>query len=86
MANDFLVVTPVFFTSIGKVEVACNTRFWVSIVALSKSVPMSKVTDNDMFPSPELVDCMYSMFSTPFTFCSMGVATACSTLRALAPR
>src|SRR2546430_367154 len=49
------------------------------------SVSMSNVTVNAMVPSLALVDCMYSMSSTPFICCSSGVATDCSTVTASAP-
>jgi hypothetical protein len=49
------------------------------------SVSMSNVTVNCIDPSLPLVDCMYSMSSTPFTCCSSGVATDCSMVTASAP-
>src|ERR1700747_763484 len=38
-----------------------------------------------MVPSLAFVDIMYSMLSTPFICCSIGVATDCSIVRASAP-
>ena len=81
----FLVVTPCAMTSWASRDWACPTRFWVSVLAVSRSVPTSKVTLSCMRPSPELSDFMYSMWSTPLICCSMGVATDCSTTSALAP-
>jgi hypothetical protein len=37
------------------------------------------------WPSPELTDCMYSMFSTPLISCSSGAATVSAIVSAVAP-
>src|SRR5450432_4633126 len=84
-ARDFFVLMPRFFTAAGREGFAADTRFCVSIFALSRLVPTSKDTCIVVVPSLALIDCMYNMFSTPFTCCSMGVATACSTFSAFAP-
>jgi len=62
-------------------DTALRTRTW----ALSGSVPSLKVTV--MVTPPSEVDCeyMYSMSSTPFTSCSIGVATVSATTCADAP-
>src|SRR5436190_23502885 len=49
------------------------------------SVSTPNVTTSCIVPSFAFVDCMYSMFSTPFICCSSGAATACSIVRASAP-
>src|SRR5580692_8077483 len=48
-------------------------------------VSIPKVTVRFMVPSFALVDWMYSMRSTPFICCSIGVATDCSMVSASAP-
>src|SRR6185436_18135622 len=48
-------------------------------------VSTSKVTVSVIVPSLALVDCMYSMSSTPLICCSSGVATDCSIVTASAP-
>src|SRR6185436_16877387 len=48
-------------------------------------VSTSKVTVSVIVPSLALVDCMYSMSSTPLICCSSGVATDCSIVCASAP-
>ena len=52
---------------------------------MSTLVPRAKVTVWVSVPSFPLVDWRYSMLSTPFICCSMGVATDCSTVSASAP-
>jgi len=81
----FFTVIPSRRTSSGSLGSASATRFCTSTCALSMSVPGLKVTVSTIDPS--LVDCedRYSMSSTPFTSCSMGVATVSMTTRALAP-
>ena len=85
--NDscFLTVIPRRLTSSGTVAWASDTRFCTSTFDISRSEPTSKEIVRFMRPSLELTDFMYSMFSTPLTFCSSGVATDCSTTSALAP-
>src|SRR5258705_11841015 len=62
-----------------------ETAFRTSTCALSGSVPSLKVTV--MVTVPSEVDCeyMYSMSSTPFTSCSIGVATVSAATCADAP-
>ena len=81
----FLTVSPCATASAGNRDSACATRFWVSMLAVSMSLPTSNVTLNCIRPSLELSDFMYSMRSTPLTCCSIGVATDCSTASAPAP-
>src|SRR5437763_2772817 len=53
--------------------------------AVSRSVPMSKVTASVYEPSLPICEDMYIMFSTPLTCCSIGAATVSATTWALAP-
>ncbi|MNT62409.1 hypothetical protein D3C72_2001290 [compost metagenome] len=84
-ASAFLTLTPLRLTSSGSCAEPSDTRFCTSTLEMSRSEPTSKATDRVICPLPALVDFMYSMFSTPLTFCSSGVATDCSTFTALAP-
>ena len=75
-----LTVTPCRRTSSGSLGSAIDTRFWTSTVAMSMSVPMSKVTVNAYEPSAALLEDIDSMFSTPLTSCSIGAATVSATI------
>ena len=46
---------------------------------------MSKVTVAEKPPELELVDSIYNIPGVPLSCCSIGVATACATVNALAP-
>ena len=81
----FLTVMPRRLTSSGMLAWASETRFCTNTFDMSRSEPTSNETVRFTLPSLALTDFMYSMFSTPLTFCSNGVATDCSTTSALAP-
>ena len=76
---------PVRRTSSGKRGSASATRFCTSTWARSRSVPTSNVTVSCIVPSLIACDVIYSMLSTPFTSCSIGVATVSAIVCALAP-
>ncbi len=76
---------PFCITSAGRRDSANLTRFCISTAARSALVSMSKVTVAEKPPELELLDSMYIMPGVPLSSCSMGVATACETVRALAP-
>src|ERR1700761_9674143 len=78
-------VKPKRLTTAGNNGVAILTRFCTSSAATSILVPMLKVTLIDIRPLLVLLLCMYSMPGVPFTCCSIGVATVCSTVCASAP-
>src|ERR1700690_3875789 len=78
-------VSPNWFTSTGMLGSACATRFWAFTWSALRSVPTSKVTLTVIVPSFAFTDCRYSMSSTPFICCSIGVATDCSIVSASAP-
>src|ERR1700761_510732 len=80
-----LTVKPRRLTTAGNKGVAILTRFCTSNAATSMSVPILKVTFICISPLLVLLLCMYSMPGVPFTCCSMGVATVCSTVCASAP-
>src|SRR4051794_1486486 len=81
----FLTLTPIVWTTEGRLGAAMAVRFCTSTWAMLISVPTSKVTSRVYEPS--LLDCedMYSMWSTPLTCCSIGAATVSATTWALAP-
>ena len=54
---------------------------WSKLTLLSTS----NVTNSCKVLSLALIDCMYSILSTPFICCSIGVATDCSIVTASAP-
>src|SRR5690606_27443066 len=56
-----------------------------SSVAMSMSVPTSKVTFIDIWPVLVLVEDKYAIPGVPLTWVSIGVATDCSTVIASAP-
>src|ERR1035438_4678260 len=64
---------------------ACATRFWALTWSALRSVPTSNVTRTVIVPSFAFTDWRYSMSSTPFICCSIGVATDCSIVSASAP-
>src|SRR5512140_3726142 len=64
---------------------ACATRIWAFTWSALRSVPTSKVTRTVIVPSFAFTDWRYSMSSTPFICCSIGVATDCSIVTASAP-
>ena len=72
-------------TSSGRRGWATATRFCTSTCAWSMSTPGLKVTLTVSWPSPVDCDEMYSMSSTPFTSCSIGVATVSAITSADAP-
>ena len=77
--------TPCCLTAAGRVGSASEMRFCTLTVAMSGSVPSSKVIVSIYEPSePELL-LMYIMPSTPFTCCSIGTPTVSATVRASAP-
>ena len=78
-------VTPIWRTCSGRRGSARATRFWTSTWAVSRSVPGLKVTVTLTTPSAVEDDCRYSMFSTPFTSCSIGAATVSDRVSAEAP-
>src|SRR4051812_292567 len=85
LGDFFFVVTPIRLTSSGSLAWAMATRFWTSTWAVSRFVPSSNVTSRFIWPSFVHLDDMYSIRSTPFTSCSIGVATVSATTLALAP-
>jgi hypothetical protein len=82
---DFRITMPYWLTSVGRFGSACAMRFCTLTWSMFGSVATSKVTTSCIDPSLPLIDCMYSMLSTPFICCSSGVATACSIVLASAP-
>jgi hypothetical protein len=60
-------------------------RLLTLIAFRSGSEPIAKVMLIISCPSPELTDCMYSMFSTPLISCSSGAATVSAIVSAVAP-
>ena len=64
---------------------ACASRFWTFTWSVLMSVSAANVTVSCIVLSFALVDWMYSMLSTPFICCSIGVATDCSIVTASAP-
>ena len=78
-------VTPRRCTSSGRRGVATETRFCTSTCAISTSVPGLNTTLMFSVPSPTDCEVMYSMLSTPFTSCSIGVATVSASTSAEAP-
>jgi hypothetical protein len=54
----FCTVTPTAFTSAGRRDCACDTRFWTSMAARSGSRVTSKVTVICEAPSFVLVEVM----------------------------
>ena len=85
LAACFSISIPFCTTSAGKRDSASLMRFWISTAARSGLVEMSKVTVAENPPELELFDSMYNMPGVPFNSCSIGVATACETVSALAP-
>ena len=85
LEDCFSTLIPFCTTSAGRRDSASFTRFWISTAASSAFVDMSNVTVIDKPPELELLDSMYNMPGVPFNSCSMGVATACETVTALAP-
>ena len=81
----FSTEIPFCITSAGRRDSASFTRFCISTAAKSGSAEMSNVTVAEKPPELELLDSIYSMPGVPFSSCSMGVATACDTVSALAP-
>ncbi len=82
---DFLTCTPSRWTSSGSRGKASCTRFCVNICATFRSVPIRNVTVTVSLPSPVDWLLMYSMFSTPLSCCSSGVATVRAMVSADAP-
>jgi hypothetical protein len=56
--RDFLTETPYCLTELGSFGVAWVTRFWVSTLAMSRSVPTSNETSSVKVPSLALMDFM----------------------------
>ncbi len=54
----FLTVTPCWVTSCGSRDWACETRFWVSTLAMSRSISTWNDTSSSMRPSLVLSDFM----------------------------
>jgi hypothetical protein len=78
-------VIPKRWTSSGSRGSATAMRLVTLTVAMSASVPSSKVTVMLIWPSLALADDMYSMSSVPLTCSSIGSVTVRSTTSALAP-
>jgi hypothetical protein len=78
-------VTPRRWTVSGRRGCATATRFCTSTWSVSMLVPGLNTTSIDRVPSPTDCEVMYSMLSTPFTSCSIGVATVSDTTCADAP-
>src|SRR5262249_1690811 len=85
LGDFFFVETPIALTVSGSEGRARLTRFCTSTCAMSRFVPSSNVTVRLYPPSFVHWDDMYSIFSTPFTCCSIGAATVSRTTEALAP-
>src|SRR5262245_43676843 len=81
----FCTVTPTWRTSCGSRGCAMATRFCTCTWAMSRLVPRSKVTAMVKRPSAVEFDDMYSMFSTPLIWSSMGATTVEATTSELAP-
>jgi hypothetical protein len=54
----FSTFTPCLVTSSGRTGMAMFTRFWVSTVDMSGSVPIAKVTVRSRLPSLPLFEAM----------------------------
>ncbi len=78
-------VTPCCFTAAGSCGSAWAMRFCTFTVALSMSVPSSKVMVSIYEPSEPDSLLMYIMPSTPLTCCSMGTPMVSATVAASAP-
>ena len=85
LADSFSTEIPFCTTSAGSLDSASLTLFCTSTAARSGSLEMSNVRVAEKLPELVLVDSMYSMPGVPFSSCSIGVATACATVCALAP-
>ena len=57
-ASDFFTVTPYFLTDCGICGMACETRFCVSTLSMSRFEPTSNDTLSVSVPSLALVDFM----------------------------
>ena len=82
---DFLIGDAEFFTSCGKLRLGLREAVLHEHVV---DVDVGADVERDVWvivPSLALIDCMYSMLSTPFICCSIGVATDCSMVSASAP-
>ncbi len=56
IASDFFTVTPYCLTDCGICGIACDTRFCVSTLSMSRSDPTSNDTFSRIVPSLALVD------------------------------
>ncbi len=81
----FCTITPLRRTSSGRRGRAACTRLLTLKVARSTSVPTSKVAVMVSAPSEPAVELKYSMPSMPESCSSMGAATVCAMVSALAP-
>ncbi len=77
--------TPSSFTAVGRVASAMATRFCTLTVAISRSVPVSKVTVSIYDPSELELELIYIIPSTPLTCSSIGTPTVVATVAASAP-
>ena len=74
--------------SLKKVGKVVDTQLLAESIAEKSSLTPGDVQNVIVAEKPpelELLDSMYSMPGVPFSSCSMGVATACDTVSALAP-
>ena len=78
-------VIPLLMTSCGRRLSARLTRFCTWTVAVSASVPLSKVREMFMLPLERDVELKYNRLSTLVSCCSMTEVTADSMTSALAP-
>ena len=85
LVDCFCTTTPCCVTSDGKELRAIFTLFCTSTVAISISVPTSKVTVSLYVPDEDDVELIYIIPSTPFTCCSIGIPTVWAIVSALAP-
>src|SRR5260370_22606814 len=81
----FTTVTPICCTGCGSRGSAIATRFCTCTCAISRLVPMSKVTAMAKRPSAVEFEEMQSIPSAPLIWCSIGAATVSATVSALAP-
>ena len=85
LVDCFATVIPLRVTAVGKLAVAWFTRFCTKMVAMSISVPTSKVMVSLYVPELDDVEDIYNAPSTPFTAVSIGTPTVSAMVSALAP-
>jgi len=84
-AHLFLAAKPFCITTAGTRDTPHLPLFCISTAATWGSANISKVTVADRPPELQLLDSVYRSPGGPFHSCSMGVATARDTGKALPP-